>query len=130
MASRWSRLTATALRAIFSSKGITVQREAAEINWSANVFLCLLRRIFLTSYRTTVGTRRMIPFSKYGAKRSAFVSLVIYSSHPEESTRTGSETLRVVTIGVLPFHPLRHPSQILDRTRSIHTNCSIQEINL
>jgi hypothetical protein len=54
----------------------------------------------------------------------------MYSSHPEESTRTGSETVGVVTVVVLPFHLLRCAAEFSDIARRVKTNGSIQSVDV
>src|SRR6266404_1505729 len=68
--------------------------------------------------------------SKYGAKRSALVSAVRYSSQPEESSITESEAFCVVSVVILPLHPLRNSTKLFDGSRPLQTDNIVQAINV
>src|ERR1700730_11741966 len=98
-----------------------VWRKASETKLSATALVWRRRRIFLTSQRTITGTKSK-GARKYASNRSALVSAVKYSSHPEESTTTASESISSVTIGILPLHPFFDSAQILKGSRAVEVN--------
>src|ERR1700754_4309 len=89
-----------------------------------------LSKIFRTSYRTMTGTRIRKSLSKYGAKRSALWSPVMYSSQPEESITTDSVAVVSVTVVVLPFQTLGHATKILDGAGRTHPDGAIDGVNV
>src|SRR5437870_2869992 len=92
-----------------------------------------------------VGTNTRFCASMYGAKSSALVSSVTYSSQPEESTRMTLEALGVVTVVVhtrmtlealgvvtvvvFPLHSFGHPAQFGNRPRWLDPNAPIALID-
>src|SRR5207245_3647240 len=76
-----------------------------------------------------VGTNTRFCASMYGAKSSALVSSVTYSSQPEESTRMTLEALGVVTVVVFPLHAYGHTAKFGNRQRRLDPNAPIALID-
>jgi hypothetical protein len=54
----------------------------------------------------------------------------MYSNQPDESTMTGSGTLGVVTVIVLPFHSLRRAAEFFNVTRWVKPYGPIQSVDV
>src|SRR5260370_1343071 len=54
----------------------------------------------------------------------------MYSSQPEESTRTRSEAVISIAVVILPFHAFGDSTQLLDGARLAEANRPIQDINV
>src|SRR5260221_2769075 len=130
MGSLCCMLSSTAKRARASSKGRMMCFNASEKKPSAADLPCRCRSAFRTSYNTTVGMMMVRLLSRKAAKDSCFSSEVRYSSQPDESTRTSSEPLGVVTIVVLPLHSLRDAAEVFDGTRAMHPDRTVKNIDL
>ena len=53
----------------------------------------------------------------------------MYSSQPEESTRTSSEAVISIPVVILPLHSLGDAAKIFDGSRFTKTNASIEYVN-
>src|SRR5260370_38459856 len=77
-----------------------------------------------------VGTKTSAPPWKTAPNASAFSSPVMYSSKPEESTRTRSEAVISIAVVILPFHALGDSTQLLDGARLAEANLPILDLNV
>lgn len=60
----------------------------------------------------------------------ALLSEVMYSSQPDESTRTGSEALAVVTIIFFPFDAFGGAAEFFYGTRTVQVNGAVENVDL
>src|SRR5882672_11002112 len=67
---------------------------------------------------------------KYGSNNAFLVSAVRYSSHPEESTSTRSETVIALTVGILPLDSFRDSSKVAHASRGMNSYCSVEYVHL